>query len=292
MPLSSDARRMLATLGISAIVHAIALTVIHAAPQTVDSPEPVFARMDDRAPVAVEIFVVEEVAPEPEPLVEATPPEPEPLVEEVPAEPEPETVVERAPEPEPEPVDVETPEAELAAAEAAPMLEEEPEPVEAAVTETDMVAIGSDDAGPELAQGTRGGTTTGTAPTPVAGTGEPDATGTAVAARDGADDGDDALDGLRDRYRRNLERRLARLQNAYSPTLRRLMLEGTVVVVIELDDDGRIVAVNLAGSSGDDRLDEYALSQVRRLGRLVAPPPELGLAARTVELPISYSIQS
>lgn len=291
---------MAVMLGVSAAVHAVAIGGLLALPAPLDAPQPFVPPPSAEAPVIPVAYF--DVAPDPEPEVEPAPAEP-------PAEPEPELAAAPEPppaeiepqvdpeptryEPAPEPAavverdvpgeDVAAPPVEVAAVEPA----EPPVVVDAAPEAVGASDDGVDTGAVAIARPASNGTGGGVAATaPGAGQGTGDGAPAARPSGNGED-----LDGVRARYHRQLQRRVARLQNGYSPTLQRLMLEGTVTVSIELDDRGRIVAVRLAESSGDTRLDEYAIEQVERLRRLVEPPPELGLAARTIELPISYSLR-
>lgn len=54
-----------------------------------------------------------------------------------------------------------------------------------------------------------------------------------------------------------------RMAPSYPPTSRRLGEEGTVVLRVELDEQGKVCAARVSGSSGFSRLDEAALGAVR-----------------------------
>ncbi|GAB4171303.1 MAG: hypothetical protein Fur0039_11430 [Rhodocyclaceae bacterium] len=62
-------------------------------------------------------------------------------------------------------------------------------------------------------------------------------------------------------------------------------LEGEVVLLLELSDDGRIETASVASGSGHAILDEAALAAVRRLGSL---PP---VAGRAVLFPVRFRLE-
>lgn len=309
---SPDDRQVMGVFVASAFAHAIALYLLLGVPAPIEQPTPIHLPAQE-SPVVIPVayFDVDEPPAEPEPeaaeAAEAAPAAAEETV--VVAEPEPREVVPPVAEPLEAPVEpVEPVEAPVEVAAVAPEVVT-PEVVETPTPEVETIPVvtsAAADAPPAVPE------VQAVAPPVDAPSGAQPQTANQVALADpgarstapngsGAggngtntapSQGDGDIDGLRDRYHRQLSRRLSRLQNSYSPSLQRLMLEGTVVVSIILDEEGRIVDVVLAHSSGDPRLDDHAVDQVRRMRRLVSPPPELGLAARTVELPISYAIQS
>lgn len=83
-----------------------------------------------------------------------------------------------------------------------------------------------------------------------------------------------------------LERALARVAETlfYPPEAVARGLEGEVVVAIEVDAGGRIVAATVAAGSGHVVLDDAALRAVQRIGRLP------GVAGRTILLPVRFSL--
>ncbi len=84
----------------------------------------------------------------------------------------------------------------------------------------------------------------------------------------------------------DLEHALTRLSETlfYPPEALARGLEGEVIVMIELDATGRIVAAAIAGSSGHALLDDAALRAVRHIGPLPA------VAGRTILLPVRFSL--
>ncbi|WP_074221280.1 energy transducer TonB [Rhodovulum sp. ES.010] len=61
---------------------------------------------------------------------------------------------------------------------------------------------------------------------------------------------------------------------------------GTAVVRLTVSADGGLVAVGLAKSSGNPRIDALALQAVRRAGRFPAAPAQLGLSQQSFTLPV------
>jgi protein TonB len=83
-----------------------------------------------------------------------------------------------------------------------------------------------------------------------------------------------------------LDRTLARVAQTlfYPPEAVARGLEGEVVVAIEVDAAGQIVAATVAAGSGHAVLDDAALRAVQRVGRLP------GVAGRTILLPVRFSL--
>ena len=84
-----------------------------------------------------------------------------------------------------------------------------------------------------------------------------------------------------------LDRTLGQLSQTllYPPEAVRRGLEGEVVVMLELDADGRIVAASVASSSGHAILDEAAVRAARQLGAL---GPALG--SKAILLPVRFRL--
>ena len=64
---------------------------------------------------------------------------------------------------------------------------------------------------------------------------------------------------------------------------------GSTSVAFTIDRDGRVLAVRLAGSSGDDRLDGEAMNLVRRASPLPAPPEGFGGGRIALTVPIRFN---
>jgi protein TonB len=84
-----------------------------------------------------------------------------------------------------------------------------------------------------------------------------------------------------------LDRTLGQLSQTllYPPEAVRRGLEGEVVVMLELDAAGRIVAASVASGSGHAILDEAALRAARQLGAL---GPSVG--GKAVLLPVRFRL--
>lgn len=84
-----------------------------------------------------------------------------------------------------------------------------------------------------------------------------------------------------------LDRTLGRLSETllYPPEAVRRGLQGEVVVMLELDGEGRIVAASVASGSGHAILDEAALVAARRLGAL-GP----STAGKAILLPVRFRL--
>jgi protein TonB len=90
---------------------------------------------------------------------------------------------------------------------------------------------------------------------------------------------------------------LARLQAAiarhkYYPRLsRRRGEEGRVLLRLVIGSDGDFSEVRVARSSGKRRLDAAALKTIERLGHAEPLPPELGLSAWRISVPMVFSLK-
>ena len=84
-----------------------------------------------------------------------------------------------------------------------------------------------------------------------------------------------------------LDRTLGQLSQTllYPPEAVRRGLEGEVVVMLELDADGRVVAASVASGSGHPILDEAAVRAARQLGAL---GPALG--GKAILLPVRFRL--
>ena len=207
-------------------------------------------------PVAFEIHEV------PAPLEETTPPEPEPE----PPEPEPEEA--------PAPVPTRTPRVE------------EPPPPPAIMT-ADGPAVGSDWAHPAgSADGVIGGTGSGDTPatTNVALIEEPAPRRPTLNRAE-----------MRRRVLGYVRGTLSSYLNGrieYPLAARRSDLEGVVVLRLRLGNDGQILSVRLANTSGHDILDRAALAQVTNLRTMPAPPRTIPWDdAMEIPLPVVYRLR-
>ena len=84
-----------------------------------------------------------------------------------------------------------------------------------------------------------------------------------------------------------LDRTLGQLSQTllYPPEAVRRGLEGEVVVMLELDADGRVVAASVASGSGHAILDDAAVRAARQLGAL---GPALG--GKAILLPVRFRL--
>lgn len=198
---------------------------------------------------------------------------PEPVVE---PEPEPEV-----PEPEPEPAP--------AAAEPPPRVRAEPPPPPAPVMTATEEAAPSDWDHPEGdPEGELGGQVGGV----VGGT------GTQVGAAQSEATPEPRRGVSRAELRRQLlgyirgplSRYIAE-HTSYPISARRGHLEGVVVLRLRLDHQGHLLAVRLSRSSGHSMLDDAALSSVRGMSDLPAPPDSIPWdASQELPLPVTYRL--
>ncbi|WP_372674413.1 energy transducer TonB [Aquicoccus sp.] len=62
--------------------------------------------------------------------------------------------------------------------------------------------------------------------------------------------------------------------------------QGTAIVTISVSGNGALLAVNLAKSSGNPRIDRLAVAAVRNAGQFPAAPAELGVESHRFNLPV------
>ncbi len=77
----------------------------------------------------------------------------------------------------------------------------------------------------------------------------------------------------------------------YPRAARRSRLEGTVIVSISVNEDGRIVDVDVARGTGEDTLDRAAIAAVQAVGTLPPPPDIFNRRGRPLTMPISYRLR-
>jgi protein TonB len=63
---------------------------------------------------------------------------------------------------------------------------------------------------------------------------------------------------------------------------------GTVQITFSVNAGGDVLSVSVAGSSGDPKLDEAAVSLVKRSSPVPAPPADLPKSRRTIRVPIAF----
>lgn len=75
----------------------------------------------------------------------------------------------------------------------------------------------------------------------------------------------------------------------YPAFARQLGQQGTALVAVRIDQEGRLLGAEILSSSGHASLDKAALAAVRKAGRFRAPQG-FGLAELRVEIPIAYKL--
>lgn len=113
---------------------------------------------------------------------------------------------------------------------------------------------------------------------------EPAAPAPAAAAAPSVD-----IDALYASYAAALERLIER-HKTYPRVAQRAGLQGTVVVEVRIDGEGRILAVRVLRSSGHGVLDRAAVASIERIGRFNAPPAEVPWGDRPIEIPLQYTL--
>jgi len=93
-------------------------------------------------------------------------------------------------------------------------------------------------------------------------------------------------------YRAAIASRIGRPD--YTSSMRRRGLEGRVSIGLLVDATGRVLTIRVRGSSGNDELDENAVTHVRgfvaALGRLDPPPAESAWGTRELALTFAYEL--
>jgi TonB family protein len=83
-----------------------------------------------------------------------------------------------------------------------------------------------------------------------------------------------------------------RRRRAYPRAAKLAGLEGRAVVRIVLNEQGGIVTIELASSSGHAILDRAALEAARSVGTLPAAPSSLNWGTRAIKVPFSFKVAS
>lgn len=97
------------------------------------------------------------------------------------------------------------------------------------------------------------------------------------------------VDTSKEQYLRDLGRWLAQHQ-VYPPAAREQGLEGLVVLVVNLNRAGDVLAVSIGRSSGQPLLDQGALDTLRRAGPLPPVPEALPYTTLEMELTVSFRL--
>ena len=100
-----------------------------------------------------------------------------------------------------------------------------------------------------------------------------------------------ALRGILRGYYKNLNS-LMSTRRDYPRSARRLGLEGTVLVEMVINSKGRILSVKLAQSSGHEVLDQAAIAQVHKIGKVPSIPNQIKRNSMTFRIPFEYRLQS
>ena len=99
------------------------------------------------------------------------------------------------------------------------------------------------------------------------------------------------LVGLRNAYMRRVSKRVNR-RYKYPRSAARAGKTGLVLVEITIDGSGNILSSRIKSSSGHRQLDNAALRSIAKVGKLPAPPTELGWSSKRVTIPFKYSLRS
>jgi len=94
----------------------------------------------------------------------------------------------------------------------------------------------------------------------------------------------------REEYFRSL-RAAVEQHREYPRTARRARLQGTVVIRLSVSRSGRLLAVSVTQSSGEEVLDNAALSAVRMTGTFPPTPAAFEREQVTVELPFVFRLK-
>lgn len=100
-----------------------------------------------------------------------------------------------------------------------------------------------------------------------------------------------ALRGILRGYYKNLNS-LMSTRRDYPRSARRLGLEGTVLVEMVIDHRGQILSVKLVQSSGHQVLDQAAIAQVHKIGKVPSIPNQIKRNSMTFRIPFEYRLQS
>jgi protein TonB len=87
-------------------------------------------------------------------------------------------------------------------------------------------------------------------------------------------------------------RRLLEKHKDYPWMARRRNIQGVVTLVFTIGSGGQIMAARVAGSSGQDLLDEAAQNTIRRVGKFPPIPAALNRQQLTVKVPLAFRLSS
>lgn len=83
-----------------------------------------------------------------------------------------------------------------------------------------------------------------------------------------------------------------KVKRSYPRAARRLGLEGTVLLKLVVNRNGKIVSVTVARSSGHKQLDNAAVADVKKIRRVPELPSVLKRDSMTFHFPMDYVLQS
>lgn len=96
-------------------------------------------------------------------------------------------------------------------------------------------------------------------------------------------------DALYAGYAQTIHRRVQR-NRSYPRVAQRAGIQGTVLLEVRVDEQGRILSIDVLRSSGHSVLDRAAIASIESLGALDPPPRELPWDRRPIEIPIHYAL--
>lgn len=85
---------------------------------------------------------------------------------------------------------------------------------------------------------------------------------------------------------------LMKTKKSYPRSAKMLGLEGTVLIEMVINKQGQILSVTLAQSSGHKLLDQAAIAQVQKIGKVPNIPKEIPRRSLTFQIPFEYILQS
>ena len=94
---------------------------------------------------------------------------------------------------------------------------------------------------------------------------------------------------LRDQYLQKVMRKIV-CRKKYPKRLRRMKIEGQVVVEFEINSDGSLARALVTSSAGHVELDDLALQLIQNSANFPKFPKGLEVASLSLALPIEYSL--
>jgi periplasmic protein TonB len=146
--------------------------------------------------------------------------------------------------------------------------------------------LSADRGGSGIGQGSGTGSGTGTGSGSGSGSGHGSGSGTGTGSGRGSGSGS-SLQGYLHQVRSLLER-----NKIYPQQARSRNEQGTVVVRFTISANGGIGGVSLSRSSGHSSLDQAAQETVSRVGRFPPIPADVQKSSLSIEVPLSFRLQS